>query len=471
MNEELFDLLWRDFAEKERHAFNKSKRKYLHFDRRINFSLDVLKDSQKFLDAFSLRFKEDFKKDECFGGSYYPFIRITLSSPRYKWNELESRRILQTKQREICYASHFDALRYSWYSTILSYGYEKILERSNFNKSVLAYRKLPGKPSNIDFAFKAFQDIKDFGTCVALAFDISKFFPTINHQILYNSWITVLKEIYPTLDRLPRNHYKLFESITCFQFIDKELLDDLFAHELSSGKVNRLCSPMDFRNIVRSTKAITSNPNYIKDRLGGGIPQGSPVSAVLANISLIDFDQKLYNSVENVGGSYYRYSDDLLVICPDGEESNLISLVENLVKENGLSLNDKTDKIWFKEIDGNIISTNAEGKRKTLQYLGFETNGKSVYIRSSSFSRYHSKVRKIVNRTINMAFGKHSSSNIIFKSKLLNRFTQKGNSNFIKYASRASENGEFIKKQYKNQYKNLSRIIKRKSESAKRKRA
>lgn len=463
MNEELFDLLWRDFAEKERHAFNKSKRKYLHFDRRISFSADVLNDSQKFLTAFSLRFREDFKKDECFGGSYYPYIRITLNSPRYKWSDLESRRILQHKPREICYASHFDALKYSWYSTILSYGYEKILGRSDFNEAILAYRKLPGKPSNIDFAFKAFQDIQDFGTCVALAFDISKFFPTINHQILYNSWITVLKEIYPALDRLPKSHYKLFESITCFQFIEKEVLDDLFAHQLNGSKVNRLCSPADFRNLVRSTKAISSNPNYKKNSLGGGIPQGSPVSAVLANLSLIEFDQELYSAVSKVGGRYYRYSDDLLIICPNGEENNLISLIESLIKKNGLSLNDKTDVVWFNNIAGNVTSTNADGNRKTLQYLGFETNGKNVYIRSSSFSRYHSKVRRLVNRAVNMAFGKRGNPNVIFKSKLLNRFTQNGNNNFIKYASRAAENNKSISKQYKNQYKNLSSVIERKS--------
>jgi len=464
MTDELFEILWLEFAEKERRAFLKSKRRYLHFDRKINFPSEVLKDKQKYLVEFSRRFKSDLKLDKCFGGSYYPFIRIILTSPRYKWSDAESRRILQIKPREICYASHFDALRYSWYSTILSYGYEKILGRSNYNEAVLAYRKLPGKPSNIDFAFKAFKEIKDFGNCVALAFDISKFFPTINHEVLYQSWITVLKEVYPNIDRLPKEHYKLFESLTCFQFVEKDVTDDLFAHNITSGKVNRLCTPREFRDFLRSTKAITSNPNFNKDRkLGGGIPQGSPVSAVLANISLINFDNELYQQVSDLGGRYYRYSDDILIISPIGEEFKLVSVVENLIQKINLSLNDKTDIIWFNNIEGTIVSTNADGNRKTLQYLGFETNGQNVYIRSSSFSRYHSKVRRLVNRAVNMAFGKHGVGSVVFKSKLLNRFTQKGNNNFIKYASRSAEGNRAIKLQYKNQYKNLSKVIERKS--------
>ncbi|WP_257983354.1 reverse transcriptase domain-containing protein, partial [Vibrio parahaemolyticus] len=53
-----------------------------------------------------------------------------------------------------------------------------------------------------------------------------------------------------------------------------------------------------------------------KNRESQGIPQGSPMSGLLSNIYMIDFDIKLKNYAESLNGKYYRYCDDLLCILP-----------------------------------------------------------------------------------------------------------------------------------------------------------
>lgn len=45
-----------------------------------------------------------------------------------------------------------------------------------------------------------------------------------------------------------------------------------------------------------------------------GIPQGTPISALLSNIYMVDFDLKAKEIIDRLGGKYYRYCDDMLFI-------------------------------------------------------------------------------------------------------------------------------------------------------------
>jgi retron-type reverse transcriptase len=47
-----------------------------------------------------------------------------------------------------------------------------------------------------------------------------------------------------------------------------------------------------------------------------GIPQGSPISALLSNIYMFSFDKHMKNYVDSIGGKYFRYCDDMLLIVP-----------------------------------------------------------------------------------------------------------------------------------------------------------
>ncbi|MBL7919429.1 MAG: hypothetical protein JNJ40_03890 [Bacteroidia bacterium] len=470
MENEVYNKLWTEFIEKERKTFLKGKRKYVHFDNKIGFDDQILNNPAQFELKFNARFKSDFySSDKLLKSGFYPFIKVTKEVPRYKFDEVVGHRVTTLKSRPLCYASHFDALRYSWYSTILNYCYEGILKNESFNKSVLAYRKLKEKASNIEFAFGAFKEIKDRKNCTALAFDISKFFDKINHKVLYSNWVATLKYIYPEITELPSDHLKIYKNLTEFQFVSKPTLDDIFADfSFFNESRNRFCTPKQFREFIRGAKLIESNSSFLKSNdLSGGIPQGAPISAVLANISMIDFDRKLYNLVTKLGGVYFRYSDDLLIIIEAEYKDEIKSKAEIFLREINLQFNDKTEIINFREEGTKIVATNESGNIKKLQYLGFEFDGNKVYLRSSSLSKYHASMKNGVRKAISIAFGKYGDGKRVYKSKLLKKFTQSGKDNFIYYATRANEiNSEdkTIQKQYSKQYKHLNKSIKRKTE-------
>ncbi len=476
METELYYNLWNEFLEKEHKIFLKGKRKYLHFDNKIGFDELLLQDYAKFEKIFNDRFKENFHiPTQLLKSGFYPFIQVEKIVPRYKFDEKKGHKTTVPKKRYLNYASHFDALRYSWYSTILNHCYEGTLKNEEYNKSILAYRKLSGKASNIEFAFEAFKEIQKRKTCTALAFDITKFFDTINHNVLKSNWIQTLKYIYPDIAELPKDHFKIYKNITQFQFVPKNILDEVFADFIFyTDKRTRYCSPKDFREYIKAAKLINTNPCYKKNNtLSGGIPQGSPISAVLANISMMGFDKKMYNYISKFDGKYFRYSDDLLIIIKSEYTDEIKLFAQNLVNEINLQFNDKTEIINFIERDGNIVGTNEKGNSKKLQYLGFEFDGKEAYIRSSSLSKYHAAMKRGIRKAVSMAFGKFGDGKRVFKSKLLKKYTQSGNNNFIHYAKRANEKKEgdkTIQHQYKKQYNHLNKSIKKRKEAKLRKR-
>ena len=52
-----------------------------------------------------------------------------------------------------------------------------------------------------------------------------------------------------------------------------------------------------------------------------GVPQGSPISATLANIYMLSADKQLHEYVTSFGGFYMRYSDDFMIVLPDKGDS------------------------------------------------------------------------------------------------------------------------------------------------------
>ena len=49
-----------------------------------------------------------------------------------------------------------------------------------------------------------------------------------------------------------------------------------------------------------------------------GIPQGTPISALLSNVYLLDFDSVMFAFVRALGGLYLRYCDDIMIVVPTG---------------------------------------------------------------------------------------------------------------------------------------------------------
>jgi len=297
--------------------------------------------------------------------AFLPFIHKTSRVKRFRKDYLpengalneaykKGKRVLRKcgeKKRELFYASHLDSLIYSYYAKMLSEKYEIKIKSTTYNLGnvVNAYRSIPVNPDspngpnkcNIDFANDVFKFIlnckqEEFNV---IAFDITSFFDNLNHKKLLDLWAVILDS-----EKLPPDHFNVFKNITRYSHIDivdifEEFKDGIYTRKKSKFG-ERLAikqKPVDKISFLRNQSAIAfcTKEDFFKvkgkllqpsktrlDKDGNviyrdfGIPQGSPISSVLANIYLLNFDQEINGFVTKIGGIYRRYSDDIVVVCP-----------------------------------------------------------------------------------------------------------------------------------------------------------
>jgi hypothetical protein len=72
--------------------------------------------------------------------SFSPLIRFIKEERRRKYVEQFDQRRIETKRRPISYASHLDAMIYSWYCAILNEEYQQTLREIGISECVIAYR-------------------------------------------------------------------------------------------------------------------------------------------------------------------------------------------------------------------------------------------------------------------------------------------------------------------------------------------
>lgn len=141
-----------------------------------------------------------------------------------------------------------------------------------------------------------------------------------------------------------------------------------------------------------------------------GIPQGLPMSAVLANIYLLDFDKKVIEYlVKNKGAFYRRYSDDIILIC----DKNFVNKAEQFIIDEMENAKvkiskEKTEKFIFKTANNRITvhkvvlenSVEILKDNQPLIYLGFEFYGYQTLIKSTNLSKFYRRMIYAVKNNI-----------------------------------------------------------------------
>lgn len=350
--------------------------------------------------------------------AFYPFIEYKQGWTRFAKKGVTGDR----KDRDIRYASRQDGAIYTQYRAILSKEYETELRKFGLENNVLAYRRVPeviggGNKCNIHFARDAFQAIRSLGDCCAIALDISKFFECLDHDRVKELWCRLLR-----MNKLPPDHFHVFNAITKYATVNKIDVYEALNHfgpkkTLPYGKVisgyltnkrdmpTRLCSGKEFRDKIAHSK--TKKSIIYKHYKSYGVPQGAPISDLLANIYMIDFDKELAWWAKELGGVYFRYSDDILFIAPvsEPEGASIAADIRRLITEYGRHLIIKESKTY-------MVMYSASGAFQTfrpcdpkngkngLEYLGFRYDGRHAYIRNSTIS---SLLRKTVMASRRMA--------------------------------------------------------------------
>lgn len=331
------------------------------------------------------------------------------------------------------FASHRDACIYAYYSKIISENLEHYYEYIKLDRSIAAYRSI-GK-ANYHFAAEVVKFARDNQPCMVLAFDVTGFFDNLNHKILKRN----LKSCLGT-KTLPPDWMKVFRSLTSFHFIEAREIEVLRRadNEDNSRPVHPILSLRDFK-----ARGGTIHPNK---RPGVGIPQGTPISAALSNVYMMDFDRRIQKICEQSGAMYRRYSDDILIVCNEDDASQLEQAVHDLMVDIDLSLNER-------KTESTIIDNTTSIKNvRFAQYLGFVFDHSSVSIRQSSVSRQWRKLKKSLRRTEAKGRAEIESgrSDKIYTKKLQRRFSDVGVRNFISYGKRSAgqfDDGSTIRKQ------------------------
>lgn len=399
-------------------------KRYLHFDHPV-----TVKEAEE-----ASGFLLDTKKVS--SHTFYPFIKLVINRERYLTDKIARTRVKHPegpKNRPICYASHHDSLIFSWYAHKIDYLLEKEIKQLGLNECVLAYRSTG--LNNVKFAKSVFDYVSNKEECAVLAFDVSKFFDTISHKYLKEAWVALLH-----CESLPRDHYIIFKAMTKFRFVSLESIQAYLSKEKIQycEKIGRYFYPEDFRKYLAPLQE--TNPDAFEDKKYG-IPQGSPLSAVLSNVYMMTMDLQLNYFANHIGGIYRRYCDDLLLVVPAGFVADAERLVENEFTRLKLTINSKkTERRFFAPYGERLKCVDEFGNQSTLQYLGLEYDGKDVRIRPASLTRYHQRMKKGVRSAVRKALGKKSAAKIkgqVFKRTLYEKYTHLGSSNFLSYVSNA----------------------------------
>lgn len=431
--------------------------------------------------------------------SFLPFIHKTSRVKKFRKDYMpdtgsinekfkDGKKILRKssdKKRELFYASHLDSLIFSYYAKLLSDNYESKIKSSEYNldEVVNAYRSVKVNPKNvnssckcnIDFANDVFKYVINYNQeeFAVIAFDISSFFDNLNHNLLREVWVEILGT-----EKLSPDHFNVFKNITRFSHVDIVDIFEEFKNKIYTRKINKFGESLEIKqrevdriSFLRNQNAIAfctkeeffnlkgkllqpSKTKKLKDgsivKRDFGIPQGSPISSVLANIYLLHFDKTINDFISVNGGIYRRYSDDMVVVCPLKVKDDLSELVYKEIGNYKLEIQPtKTQVFQFKREKEKLLCGQEFDKvvnwNKNFIYLGFEFDGENVLLKSASLSGFYRKMKHTVSRAKHFANRKYSKNNgILFKRRIFKKFSYIGAKRTRKYLWNESKK-KFVK--------------------------
>lgn len=389
---------------------------YAHFDYRTSLK------NQK-----TLRYVTNPQKVSHHG--FYPFINFTKKQTKY-CAELPDH--IKYKERELYYAAHLDRCIYQYYAFMLNEKYNDYTAKNGLDECAIAYRNNNPR-TNIDCAKAAFDFLSEQKCALVIINDFTGFFDNLKHTYLKQQVAKMLGT-----DRLPDDFYAVMKNITKFSYLTWEEVVNADGKKLQTPKLRTTMNSKDkileryqFR---KYQKYIHKNPNDY------GIPQGSPISAVLANVYMADFDVEMNDFVKTHNGLYMRYSDDTIAVIPLESAQNapealakynkIIDKYQNIVKVQ----KEKTETAIYENKE---ITCRETGKHY-LDYLGFRYEAGKILVRPRSITRYHYKLKRAAKHIFNDVKNNHPANYKEIYDKFAEQKQLKdGFGNFVTYLRKA----------------------------------
>ena len=353
---------WVDFVK-----HHNDTKPYAHFDLRVSLAMPSIR-------------KYVMDRAKIVTHSFYPFIHFEKKNSRYGKKGPK-------KPRELYYCSHLDRCVYQRYAFLLNCQYNSWACENNIDDVAIAYRDNLGK-NNIDFAKDAFDAIRSFPQCFILVGDFTNFFDNLEHQYLKKMMCEVLG-----VERLPQDYFSVFKNITRFSSWDWKDIVKAAGENIEEKGVRKKINSKD---TVLTKEQFQKSKNDIKKNVSGvGVPQGSPISAVLSNIYMIEFDKDIKRYVASKGGIYMRYSDDFIIVLPyerDSEIADFTSYIFSYVESMKGLIDLQKEKTSCYTYKNKVVY---EGDQpSSINYLGFLFDGKNIRLRPRAITYYYRMRRK-----------------------------------------------------------------------------
>lgn len=392
--------------------------------------------------------------------SFYPFVldihkinkfdkgKYNLSK---KGEDVEN--VTKPKSRNIMFSSHIDRYIFQLYNYKLNILYNKYAKVNGINKCSIAYRNCFHGKNNIKFAYDVFKFILNTENSYIMVGDFKDFFENIDHKYLKKMLCRLMNS-----RNLQDDYYAVFKNITRYSYFDLEDVCKLKnikkkdLYEIEDIKINETTGKKEYifkLDTIMSIDEINKyKKEYIHKNKDNGIPQGSAISSVLANIYMIEADKKINNLITSNCGMYRRYSDDFIIIIPNKNPSEFKNIFENikeiLIKNGNPKLENQKTKVFFYE-KNRIKNVNREfikdipNTKDELEFLGFSFDGLKIRIRDKSLSKFYYRMyRKI--KSIAKSQGVTKKGNKISAKELYRLYSiygkDIGKGNFITYNER-----------------------------------
>jgi len=163
--------------------------------------------------------------------------------------------------------------------------------------------------------------------------------------------------------------------------VDLSKFFDRVNHDLLMTLLGRKVKDKRLLNLIKRylRAGIIDNQFYSESR--EGVPQGGPLSPLLANIMLDPLDKEL----EKRGHSFARYADDFTIVVNSLRAGQRVLLSINRYLKNRLKLVVNTSK-------SHVVKTNE------CKFLGFTFQGGRIHWHPKVLQKFKQQVRRLTNR-------------------------------------------------------------------------
>jgi RNA-directed DNA polymerase len=221
--------------------------------------------------------------------------------------------------------------------------------------------------------------------------------PTVLDRLIQQAILQVLQPVFdPTFsessygfrpgrsahDAVKRGRALIDEGYKWVVDIDLAKFFDTVSHDVLMTRVSRRVKD---KRVLRLIGKYLRAGVMKEGRIGStseGVPQGGPLSPLLANILLDDFDKEL----EKRGHRFVRYADDFIILVKSKRAAHRVmqSVTRFLQKELKLEVNQHKSKV-----------TRSNG----CEYLGFVFKGKRIVVSEQALEDFKYNIRRLTARS------------------------------------------------------------------------